>query len=110
MTQCQSCQANTQLFLCKRCITDLRDTLIGLVARTETNIRTGETRPAPGWLALLHDAATGDTRLGESTRRSTDLTSPLPYSETASGLLANVTGMLGTWVRHLCESRGIKQP
>lgn len=106
MAECQSCHAQTQLFLCKRCVADLRELLTGLAS----GFPLGNGRRSRPWLAALQDAATGDTRLGESTRRSTDLTSPLPYSETASGLLANVTGMLGTWVRHLCESRGVEAP
>jgi hypothetical protein len=111
MTQCEVCQGQAQLFLCKRCTVDLRTMLIGLGA----GFPLGNGRRSHAWLAALQDAANGDTRLGEPARRSpvsipnTD-SKPLPYSETASGLLEKVRGMLGTWIRHLCETRGVEVP
>lgn len=71
--------------------------LTDLYERTATNLATGETRPAPGGLELLHDAALGDTRLGESARRSSDLTSPIPCNLTASQLYDDIHNTLQRW-------------
>lgn len=98
MTECQSCSAKSQTYLCTRCQTDLADTLTQLAYRTATNFSTGETRPAPGWLELLEDAALGRTRLGESARRSSDRNTPLPVNLGASELLDDVHAMLTKWV------------
>jgi hypothetical protein len=110
MTNCQRCARKTQLFLCQACATDLKDLLDNMVSRTATNLITGESRPAAGWIELLEDHAHGQTRLGESARRSTERNTPLPVHLGASQLLENVRNMLSTWVRHLCESRGIEVP
>lgn len=106
-TECQHCSAKSQLHLCSRCQGELRDTLTNLARRTNTNRETGETRPAPGWLELLEDAALGRTRLGESARRSTDRNTPLPVNLGASELLEATTAMLGRWVELInthCET------
>lgn len=71
--------------------------LTNLAHRTALNTATGHTRPAPGWLELLHDAALGDTRLGESARRSSDLTSPIPCNLTASQLYDDIHDTLQRW-------------
>lgn len=105
---CEVCQAKSQLFLCNQHAAELRDMLEGLTGRTETDMLTGETHPGPGWLSVLEDSVLGETRLGESARRSTDQTSPLPVHLKASELLDDVRGTLGTWIRHLCETRGAK--
>lgn len=98
MTDCQTCGAKTQLHLCNRCQNNLRDTLTQLAYRTATNHTTGEQRPAPGWLELLEDAALGRTRLGESARRSTEHSTPMPVNLTASQLLEDVHAMLQRWI------------
>lgn len=99
MTDCQTCGAKSQLHLCNRCQTNLRDTLTQLAYRTATNFSTGETRPAPGWLELLEDAALGRTRLGESARRSTENNSPLPVHLDAATLLNDTHAMLTRWAQ-----------
>lgn len=58
---CTHCQRPARLPLCHRCTDDLRDNLRGL----------------PTWIGYLRDAANGQTRLGESARRSTDKGSPM---------------------------------
>jgi hypothetical protein len=106
MTPCTFCGARAQTFLCGRCTADARDTLTGLVVGPELpNGHRGA-----GWLAKLADAAHGQTRLGESARRSTDNGSPMLCNLKASALLDTVRNMLSTWVRDLCDVRGIDCP
>jgi hypothetical protein len=50
-----------------------------------------------GYLEYLEDAALSRTRLGESARRSTDHTTPLPVNLGASALLDNIHDMLARW-------------
>ncbi len=54
-TECRNCGRAAQTFLCPRCVTELRDMLTGL---------------AHGWIQYLEDAALGQTKLGESARRT----------------------------------------
>jgi len=89
--------------MCNTCTSELRELLLGMAR----GFHLGEGRWSRAWLAALEDAALGQTRLGESERFSSDRNSPLPFSESASLLMDNVHGMLTTWVRHVCESRGI---
>lgn len=104
MTDCTVCSAKSQLWLCNRCQTELRSMLDGLAIGNPL----GNGRRSRPWLVCLQDAAEGSTRLGESARRATDQTQPMPFNERASDELGKVEGMLGTWVRHICESRGIE--
>jgi hypothetical protein len=106
MADCQVCARKTQLFLCQSCSTDLHDLLRGLAVGQE--LPNG--KRAPSWLEYLQDAAWGRTRLGESARRSTEHSTPLPVNLGASQLLENVNGMLLGWARHICESRGVELP
>lgn len=100
MTDCQSCGGKTAgPNLCGRCTTDLRDTLTLLARRTAVNVTTGEHRPAPGFLELLEDAALGFTRLGESARRSTEHSTPLPVNLNASALYDDIHAMLQRWTQ-----------
>lgn len=64
---------------------------------------------AAGWIEYLEDAALGRTRLGESARRSTERNTPLPVNLRASAMLDDVRCTLSTWVRHICEARGISE-
>lgn len=120
MIECEVCSAKSQLHLCNRCTTDLRAMLAGLArgeyVRTGSHGRTGSggrwwiERRTPGWLEFLEDAALGRTRLGESARRSSDLTMPLPVNLSASALLQQVHNCLARWVQELCESHGVEVP
>jgi hypothetical protein len=124
MTQCQHCAAKAHnAFLCPRCVTTLQTTLKDL----------------PWWLDRLTESAIGHTRLGDGGRRSepdglvryTDATEGDERLERdvsqgrlsldralaaggvnakASRLLDEIGNMLTTWVRHLCEQRGIAIP
>lgn len=66
MIKCQICTAATQLFLCQSCTMELAAMLNGLHKRV---IPSNPPRSAPGWIALLQDAATSQTRLGDNTMR-----------------------------------------
>jgi hypothetical protein len=95
MSACQHCGSRANdAFLCRQCATDLREMLEGL----------------PRWLAYLSDAAHGQTRLGESARRSGDLTSPMPVHLGASALYRQVHNTLSRIMQEICESRGVEIP
>jgi len=81
-------------FLCADCATELRDMLVGL----------------PMWLNYLHDAAVGQTRLGESERRSSDQSTPMPVNISASELYSQVSMTLFRILQDICESRGVTVP
>jgi hypothetical protein len=54
----------------------------------------------PRWLDFLADAATGQTRLGESARRSPgDKAGPLPFNGRASELYDDAHQLLEKWVQ-----------
>ena len=67
-------------------------------------------RRSRAWLVALEDAALGDTRLGESARRSTDKTTPIPFGENASALLSSVRNTLSAWIGYICKTRGLELP
>jgi hypothetical protein len=82
--ECQSCGRKAQMYLCSPCEQELKETLEGL----------------PRWLDFLHDAATGQTRLGESARRAPgDNFGPIPFHERASELYDNAHQLLEKWVQ-----------
>lgn len=91
MIQCQRCSARTQIWLCRPCESDLRKMLLDL----------------PWWINRLAEKALGQTREGESARRSSDLTSPMPVNLTASSHLDTIHAMLVRWVQDLCETNGV---
>lgn len=92
---CQRCGAKVRdAFLCGTCTGDLRDQLRGLA----------------GMIDFLHDAVVGKTRLGESARRSGDLTSPLLVNLSASALYQQVHNTLMRIIQELCENRGAPLP
>ena len=102
MTDCQRCSRKSQLYLCSPCQGELHDMLKGLA--TGQQLPNGRT--APGWLEYLEDAALGRTRLGESARRSTEHSTPLPVNLGASALLNNVKDMLHRWAQQLTIHQG----
>ncbi|PQM45681.1 hypothetical protein C1Y40_04125 [Mycobacterium talmoniae] len=100
---CTVCDAKTDLFLCRTHVAAVRSMLTGLCVGPELD----NGHRGAGWLTWLVQAAHGQTRLGESARRSTDKGSPMLCNTRASGLLATVRNMLSTWIRDLCEMRGV---
>lgn len=89
-TKCQHCGAKSQLFLCRTHIDELREMFTDL----------------PRLAAHLAEAATGQTRLGERSRRAKSDDSPMRVNLTASGLLDQVNGTLVRLVRDVSAGRG----
>lgn len=106
--ECQKCARKSQLFLCGSCQQNLRELLTGLAVGQPLS----NGRHAPGWIEFLEDAQLGRTRLGESARRSTERTTPLPvrlgphtnptadtqWIGSPSDLLDNLHSLLEQWV------------
>jgi len=115
MTQCVNCDRKAQLFLCPTCITELRGLFVGL----------------PRFLRHLHETAYGQATLADDGRHTRSRGYHLDgdaevetYGRSALAvflsagrcnpkaltLLDDVRTMLGTWARHLCETRGTTFP
>lgn len=94
MSECANCKRQSDLFACKRC----QDTLRGWFYDT------------PGWITALLEAVHGETRLGESVRRSSEKTSPMLCNLDASAQLIYTRSVLNEWTRDLCETRGTPIP
>lgn len=98
MTKCRQCKRRAQLFLCQRCIDVLAEML----------------RDLPTWIGWLKDSAHGQTRLGQSARRSSDKGSPAlanlgptgDFKNSPSELLTRTHAVLLEWARDICRSRG----
>lgn len=71
-TECQACHRPTQLFLCTHCETELANMLTALTTGGTTTDTTGRDRQIPGIIQDLEDAATGQTRFANTTRRNTN--------------------------------------
>ncbi|KWX66816.1 hypothetical protein [Mycobacterium sp. NAZ190054] len=126
-SQCQSCSAPTDLYICPRCVEELRAQLHSLAHGPEVN-----GRPTAGLLDNLADVVLKLTKLnanGGHRKKGDEM--PVPYlpdvgkmvrdkktgEETdepvlspqgrASQLLAQARNTLSTQVRDLCEHRGI---
>lgn len=92
---CTHCtRPSPDAFLCNTCIGRLRQMLTDL----------------PGWITTLEEAVHGQTRLGESVRRSTEKTGPMLCNLEASELLDYTRSVLVEWVRDICETRGMEVP
>lgn len=115
MTQCQSCTAEATLFICPRCINELRAALRSLAFGP---VVAG--RPTAGLLDALNDVVTRQTCLGGGggghRKRGDEIPAPFqPDTATgkatpqgqASQLLDAANNALGTIVRDLCETRGV---
>jgi hypothetical protein len=112
---CQECQAKSITFLCGKCITDLTDRLTDL----------------PWWIARLEEQQVGHVRMGDSGGRPSARREPFQGEDEvprhdpallrrflaaggvnarASELAHNIHNSLGTWIKHLCEQRGLVTP
>lgn len=125
--ECQSCSAPTTLWLCPRCVQELRAQLVSLAHGPEVNGRV-----TAGLLEDLGDVVLKMTKLGDGGgHRKKGDEMPIPYipdatkrvrnKETgemvdttvlslqgnASRLMAQARNTLTTQVRGLCESRGV---
>lgn len=134
MTKCENCGGRAQLFICPRCVADLREMLQRL----------------PRWLTHLEEAAYGQVRFssGSGRRNSasgglTRYTDETPASDGLGGMEGQrrleqdaddgkldlrkvlaagrvstlacerrdkITSMLSTWIRDICETRGLDMP
>lgn len=128
MTQCQSCTAEATLFICPRCIDELRATLRKLAHGPDVN-----GRPTAGLLDALNDVVTKQTCLGgggghrkrgdelpdlfEPHTTSSELVDPdeidgawkkMTRQGQASDLLREARNTLTTIVRDVLETRGVE--
>lgn len=78
------CGTPSQRYLCQYHQDELADMILHL----------------PQWLEYLDDARLGQTKLGESVRRSTDQTSPMPVNMTAGNLRTRIWDTLRDWNVH----------
>lgn len=120
MTQCASCAGKSTLFICPRCIEELRAQLHSLAHGPEVN-----ERPTAGLLDALADVALKLTCMGTGTghrKKGDEMPGPFePDAERldkdgnpiltaqgrASRLLDQARNSLTTIVRDICESRGV---
>ena len=116
MAQCLSCTAPATLYLCERCVTELRATLRKLAHGPDVN-----GRPTTGLLDALNDVVTRQTCLGGGggghRKRGDEIPGPFE-PDTAAGkatrqgqasdLLREARNTLTTIVRDVLETRGVE--
>lgn len=162
MTECRSCKGRAQLFLCGKCVTNLRSTLESfpwwlsrLVEAEVSQVRHGDggrrvahtmhgddridshvgilpgckcqwppNTVAPNFIGPLaigwrrrspeeDSGCTCDVAIARQARERRALVQALAIGRvnaSASELLDDIGDGLGTWIRHLCESRGVETP
>lgn len=98
--QCKRCSGRSlHAFLCRDCETELREKFVELGDHTvATNSVTGYSRTAPPMLEQLEIEALGQSKKGESSRRSSDQTSPVLYHERACDLRDKAHDVLYKWL------------
>lgn len=91
MTKCRKCSQKCDLFLCPKCVDALRAHATQLA-----------------WLVeRLDETVTRQDKLTSATiGKSSD--EPLPFNAPASQLAHRARNTIGTWVRSICEHRGIE--
>jgi hypothetical protein len=115
--ECQGCGRQVQTaFICGDCCSELADLMSGLSIgwRVENDHRAYRSE---GWGEFLEDARFGQTRLGESTRRSSELSRPAlarltddekdSFKGSPRELQQKAHGTAARWVQETCEIRGI---
>lgn len=103
--RCDVCDAETDARLCLGCTAELEQALAELPADL-TDLQAVATLQAAGPMGL------GDPRRqweGRPTAEALDVM-PWVFAPGASDLIWTAANTLTTWVRHLCESRGIDAP
>jgi len=93
---CHVCQADTDAMLCRRCLYRLERILAEL----------------PSWLSELQRTETRQSNTsgpdgGKPTKRAEQ---PLPFDARAVVLAEQARNGLSSWIRHLCEQRGLTTP
>lgn len=90
MTKCRKCSQPAQLFLCPKCVAALREHATQLA-----------------WLVeRLDETVTRQDKLASPTiGKASD--EPLPFNANASEIAHRARGTVTTWVRAICEHRGI---
>jgi hypothetical protein len=89
MTECTKCQGQATLYLCPRCIVELRHQLLGL----------------PTVLTWLHDSAVGDTKMSDNAgRNNRTRAETVHYNPRARALLDEIYCTLGQWATELART------
>jgi hypothetical protein len=102
LTACTNCARTAELWLCNRCQTNLRALLNDL----------------PGWITALQEDAYGQTRHGQSARRSTDKGSPAlcklgkdgSFKRSPGQWLLYTQSVAVEWAADVCETRNTPIP
>lgn len=97
---CRNCSGRSlHAFLCGACEAELQEKLVELGDHTvATNSLTGFSRIALPMLEQLEIEALGQSKKGESSRRSSDQTSPVLYHERACELRDKAHDVLYKWL------------
>lgn len=107
---CTVCQASTDAALCKRCTAEIERALAELPADL-ADLQAVATRQAAGPLGLGHGHYCERVDPREAWQPSDAPTDePWVFAAGAADQLWAVGNTLSTWIRHLCESRGIESP
>lgn len=136
MSKCSACKGNAQLFLCGRCVSKLRadlaelpwwinrliESVVGQVKLGDGGGRAVRTMHGDDELASHIETLPGcsceddcdcNADVARGKRQRAALVHALALGRVnanASELHADVTNVLGTWIRHLCETRGAEAP
>lgn len=103
---CQSCDARSQLYLCRGCADELRELLVGLVTGGIVTDQMGHERRVPGLLEDLEDAATGQVRFDRPRRRERGALAeaPLRFNTRARALIDEIRTELTTWATYIAAA------
>jgi hypothetical protein len=110
MTSCRVCDADTNAYLCKVCARELEKALAELPSDL-VDLQAVATRQASGPLGLGvgHYGQRDDTD-GPWLTIDAAADDPWVFAPAASDQLWVIGNTLSTWIRHLCESRGLQPP
>lgn len=92
MTECQKCHGAAQSYLCRLCMTELRQQLLRL----------------PTLIDHLRDTALGLTRMSNEQSRSLGFESRTPtFDDRASALITQIEDTIGGWARGTARTYGL---
>lgn len=110
MSCCRVCESSTDGFLCSRCLGEIERALGDLPADL-ADLQLVATRQARGPLGLGHGHYAEGGRNGVPAVGIEAVTDePWVFAWGAADQLWAVGNTLSTWVRHICESRGLEPP